>query len=101
MRNCQLNRTKPVLQSRQRLRAAEVRVNGALVRCEETLPQSGPNSVLLGCLDRDAANWRENTNGMVLNCALNFVSTSSTRLFCFANGFVWQNSIFSHTTFLM
>ena len=38
---------------------ASERINGALVRCEETYPQSGPHSVLVVIVDRDAANWRE------------------------------------------
>jgi hypothetical protein len=38
--------------------AAE-RINGALVRCEETFPQRGPHSVLVVVVDREAANWRE------------------------------------------
>jgi hypothetical protein len=35
------------------------RINGALVRCEERYPQSGPHSVLVVVVDREAANWRE------------------------------------------
>ncbi len=35
------------------------RINGALVRCEERYPLSGPHSVLLVVVDREAANWRE------------------------------------------
>ncbi len=38
--------------------AAE-RIDGALVRCDETYPQSGPHSVLLVVVDRDAPNYRE------------------------------------------
>jgi hypothetical protein len=38
------------------------RINGALVRCEERYPLSGPHSVLLVVVDREAANWRENLN---------------------------------------
>jgi len=40
------------------------RINGALVRCEETYPQAGPHSVLLVVVDRDAANWREKINSL-------------------------------------
>jgi superfamily II DNA or RNA helicase len=43
--------------------AAE-RINGALVRCEETYPQSGPHSVLVVVVDREAANWREKLNSL-------------------------------------
>ncbi|MGO8765277.1 MAG: DEAD/DEAH box helicase [Limisphaerales bacterium] len=43
--------------------AAE-RINGALVRCEETFPQSGPHSVLMVVVDREAANWRETLNSL-------------------------------------
>ena len=40
------------------------RINGAFVRCEETFPQSGPHSVLVVVVDRDAANWREKLNSL-------------------------------------
>lgn len=40
------------------------RINGALVRCEESYPQSGPHSVLVVVVDRDAANWREQLNSL-------------------------------------
>jgi hypothetical protein len=43
--------------------AAE-RINGALVRCDETYPQSGPHSILVVVVDRDAANWREKLNSL-------------------------------------
>jgi hypothetical protein len=46
--------------------AAE-RINGALVRCEETFPQAGPPSVLLVVVDREAANWRETLNSLHSN----------------------------------
>ena len=35
------------------------RINGALVRCEERYPTSGPHSVLVVIVERDAARWRE------------------------------------------
>jgi hypothetical protein len=38
---------------------ARERVNGALLRCEERYPQSGPHSVLVVIVDRDPAQWRE------------------------------------------
>jgi hypothetical protein len=34
------------------------------VRCEETFPQSGPHSVLMVVVDREAANWREKLNSL-------------------------------------
>jgi superfamily II DNA or RNA helicase len=43
--------------------AAE-RINGALIRCEETYPQSGPHSVLMVVVDREAPNWREQLNSL-------------------------------------
>jgi hypothetical protein len=43
--------------------AAE-RIDGALVRCDETYPQSGPHSVLVVVVDRDAANWREQLDSL-------------------------------------
>jgi hypothetical protein len=43
--------------------AAE-RINGALVRCEERYPQSGPHSVVVVVVDRDAAQWREKLNSL-------------------------------------
>ena len=39
--------------------AAQQRVNGALLRCEERYPNDGPHSVLYVVVDRDAAQWRE------------------------------------------
>jgi len=39
--------------------AAQERINGALVRCEERYPSDGPHSVLYLVVDRDAAQWRE------------------------------------------
>ncbi|MEY2410047.1 MAG: hypothetical protein QOF48_2717 [Verrucomicrobiota bacterium] len=38
-------------------RAAQQRINGALVRCEERYPQTGVHSVLYVVVDRDAAQW--------------------------------------------
>jgi len=38
--------------------AAE-RVNGALVRCEQRFPDSGPHSVLVVVVERDPAQWSE------------------------------------------
>ena len=38
---------------------AGVRINGALVRCEERYPQQGAHSVLYVVVERDAAQWRE------------------------------------------
>ncbi|HEY3916098.1 MAG TPA: DEAD/DEAH box helicase [Verrucomicrobiae bacterium] len=43
--------------------AAE-RINGALVRCEETFPQTAPHSVLVVVVDREAASWRETLNSL-------------------------------------
>jgi hypothetical protein len=40
------------------------RINGALVACEERYPQAGPHSVLLVVVDREAANWREQLQGL-------------------------------------
>ena len=34
-------------------------INGALVRCEERYPQSGPHSVLVVVVEREPAQWRE------------------------------------------
>ena len=39
--------------------AAQQRINGALVRCEERYPNEGPHSVLYVVVDRDASQWRE------------------------------------------
>jgi hypothetical protein len=35
------------------------RINGALVRCEERYPDTGPHSVLFVVVERDAASWQE------------------------------------------
>ena len=40
-------------------RAAQQKINGALVRCEERYPNDAPHSVLYVVVDRDAAQWRE------------------------------------------
>ncbi len=39
--------------------AAQRRINGALVRCEERYPNEGHHSVLYVVVDRDASQWRE------------------------------------------
>jgi superfamily II DNA or RNA helicase len=38
--------------------AASRQINGALVRCEERYPASGPHSVVFVVVDRDAAQWQ-------------------------------------------
>jgi hypothetical protein len=38
---------------------AAVRLNGALIRCEERYPQVGPHSVLVVVVERDPAQWSE------------------------------------------
>jgi hypothetical protein len=38
--------------------AAAERINGALLRCEERYPSTGPHSVLYVVVDRDAAQWQ-------------------------------------------
>lgn len=43
---------------------ASERVNGALGRCEERYPQTGPHSVLMVVVERDAAQWREKLNAL-------------------------------------
>jgi len=49
----------PTDRSRGFAAAAQQRVNGALLRCEERYPNDGPHSVLYVVVDRDAAQWRE------------------------------------------
>src|SRR5438552_576036 len=39
--------------------AAQQRINGALLRCEERYPNDGPHSVLYVVVERDAPQWRE------------------------------------------
>jgi len=39
--------------------AAQQRINGALLRCEERYPNDGPHSVLYVVVDRDAARFRD------------------------------------------
>ncbi len=39
--------------------AAQQRINGAMVRCEERYPNEGPHSVLYVVVERDAPQWRE------------------------------------------
>lgn len=43
---------------------AREKINGALVRCEERYPQSGPHSVLVVVVERDAAQVRERLAGL-------------------------------------
>src|SRR5204862_5295834 len=49
----------PADRSRGFAAAAQQRINGALLRCEERYPNDGPHSVLYVVVDRDAAQWRE------------------------------------------
>jgi hypothetical protein len=44
--------------------AAQQRINGALVRCEERYPQQGEHSVLYVVVDREAGQWREKLNAL-------------------------------------
>jgi SNF2 domain-containing protein/helicase-like protein len=44
--------------------AAHHRINGALVRCEERYPNEGIHSVLYVVVDRDAAQWQDQLNGL-------------------------------------
>src|SRR4051812_39634450 len=39
--------------------AAHRQINGALVRCEERYPNTGPHSVLYVVVERDAPLWRD------------------------------------------
>jgi hypothetical protein len=58
---------KPALPADRALAFAQLaagRINGALVACEERYPQAGPHSVLLVVVDREAANWREQLQGL-------------------------------------
>ena len=43
---------------------AREKINGALVRCDERYPQSGPHSVLVVVVERDAAPLREQLEGL-------------------------------------
>lgn len=43
---------------------ARERINGALVRCEERFPLSGPHSVLVVVVDRNPADYREKLSGL-------------------------------------
>jgi len=43
---------------------ARVRLNGALIRCEEQYPLEGSHSVLLVVVDRDSPHWRERLQGL-------------------------------------
>lgn len=44
--------------------AAEQKINGAMVRCEERYPSEGNHSVLYIVVDRDAAQWRERLSSL-------------------------------------
>ena len=46
------------------VRRARERLGPALVGCEERFPQSGPHSVLLVIVERDAARWRETAEAL-------------------------------------
>lgn len=43
-------------------RKAREQINGALLRCEERYPSTGPHSVLYIVVERDAREWRERLN---------------------------------------
>jgi superfamily II DNA or RNA helicase len=43
-------------------RLASERISGALVRCEERFPHSGPHSMLVVVVEREPAQWRETLN---------------------------------------
>jgi hypothetical protein len=44
--------------------AAQKRINGALLRCEERYPNDAPHSVLYVVVERDAAQYREQLNAL-------------------------------------
>jgi hypothetical protein len=44
--------------------AAQQRINGALLRCEERYPNDAPHSVLYVVVERDAAQYREQLNAL-------------------------------------
>jgi hypothetical protein len=44
--------------------AAQQRINGALLRCEERYPKDAPHSVLYLVVERDAAQYREQLNSL-------------------------------------
>ncbi len=44
--------------------AAQKRINGALLRCEERYPMDAPHSVLYVVVERDAAQYREQLNAL-------------------------------------
>jgi len=66
-RRSEVGSQKPLLPADRAVAFAQLahkKINGALVRCEERYPQSGPHSVLVVVVERDAVAWRERIEGL-------------------------------------